>query len=275
MSSSSKLSDNIEKDSVFWVKWEMEDENGKKFIPPVFVYYKAEATGERIHGNFQIRYEDGLLNWVPIGTVNASSQKIVSADKFDEEKGWPIATARPEPRIGPEFQAIIASGPHNAQTEFQKRALKLVPLTNEEIMEDDKKFESNAAVAEEFKRTRGEKKGKGGRRKKTRKRKGGVKITKPPSNLKPVKVTEEQRKRWKKIMEKGKRKELTSRDMIIKATLRNTTPSRETREKATSSLLSKLSVNKGGKRRLKKTRKKRKRKRRKTKRQRRKTKKRR
>ncbi len=44
---SSKLSDNIPKDSIFWIKWELEDQQGNKFDPPQYHYYHSTATGEK------------------------------------------------------------------------------------------------------------------------------------------------------------------------------------------------------------------------------------
>ena len=60
----SRLTDSIPKGSIFWIKWELEDLDGKKFVPPQYHYYNAKATGKKRNNMFQVEYDDGTFESV-------------------------------------------------------------------------------------------------------------------------------------------------------------------------------------------------------------------
>ena len=175
---SSKLSDNIKKNSVFWIKWELEDLQGNKFNPPQYHYYKAKATGKKRNNMFQVRYDDGTEQYYSTRGVNTRTKNILTDGAYNN--GNIITAEEKQPRVGPEFQAVVdaSPGPKLPNSKFRQNALQLVPLTNKEIEEQDANTQLSAAVQADMDKSGMSKDGyEGGkhRKRKTRKRKAGMK----------------------------------------------------------------------------------------------------
>ena len=171
---SSKLSDNIEKNSVFWIKWELEDLQGNKFNPPQYHYYKAEATGKKRNNMFQVKYDDGTEQYYSTRGVNTRTKNILTEDAYND--GNIITIGEKQPRVGDEFQAVVdasPNGPGIPMSKFAQNALNLVPLTKKEIEQQDASTELPAEVQKDMEKAGRSKEGWGRRRhrKKTRKRK--------------------------------------------------------------------------------------------------------
>lgn len=168
---SSKLSDNIEKNSVFWIKWELEDLEGKKFDPPQYHYYKAEATGKKRNNMFQVRYDDGTEQYYSTRGINTRTKNILTEVAYND--GNIITIGEKQPRVGSAFQAVIAASPNGPDipiSKFAQNALNLVPLTIEEIEQQDRDTHLSVAVEADMKKSGMSRKGhEGGRRRRKKK----------------------------------------------------------------------------------------------------------
>ena len=142
----SRLTDSIPKGSIFWIKWELEDLNGNKFNPPQYHYYNAKATGKKRNNMFQVEYDDGFKEYYSIRGINTSTNNILTDAAYNN--GEIITAEEKQPRVGPEFQAVVdaSPGPEVPNTKFRRNALQLVPLTIKEIEEQDANTQLSAAV---------------------------------------------------------------------------------------------------------------------------------
>ena len=142
----SRLTDSIPKGSIFWIKWELEDLDGNKFNPPQYHYYNAKATGKKRNNMFQVEYDDGFKEYYSIRGINTSTNNILTDAAYNN--GEIITAEEKQPRVGPEFQAVVdaSPGPELPNTKFRQNALQLVPLTIKEIEEQDANTQLSAAV---------------------------------------------------------------------------------------------------------------------------------
>ena len=142
----SRLTDSIPKGSIFWIKWELEDLDGKKFVPPQYHYYNAKATGKKRNNMFQVEYDDGTKEYYSIRGINTRTKNILTDAAYNN--GEIITAEEKQPRVGPEFQAVVdaSPGPELPNSKFRQNALQLVPLTNKEIEDQDASTELSAAV---------------------------------------------------------------------------------------------------------------------------------
>ena len=142
----SRLTDSIPKGSIFWIKWELEDLNGNKFNPPQYHYYNAKATGKKRNNMFQVEYDDGFKEYYSIRGINTRTNNILTDAAYNN--GEIITAEEKQPRVGPEFQAVVdaSPGPEVPNTKFRRNALQLVPLTIKEIEEQDANTQLSAAV---------------------------------------------------------------------------------------------------------------------------------
>ena len=99
----SRLTDSIPKGSIFWIKWELEDLDGNKFVPPQYHYYNAEATGKKRNNMFQVQYEDRTKEYYSIRGINTRTKNILTDAAYNN--GEIITAEEKQPRVGPEFQA--------------------------------------------------------------------------------------------------------------------------------------------------------------------------
>ena len=113
--------EDIEAETIFYVKWNMEDGSKR--------YFKAFATGKNKDGQFEIKYtQDGSTEMRKISTINNRSKTLVSQEEYNNT----ISAYPPKKTpIGEDYQ--VGELPQMGTNNSHHRALSMVPLTDEEI----------------------------------------------------------------------------------------------------------------------------------------------
>lgn len=113
--------EDIEAETIFYVKWNMEDGTER--------YFKAVSTGKNKGGKFEIKYtQDGSTEMRKISTIDNRSKTLISQEIYNNT----ISVYPPKKTpVGEDYQ--VGELPQMGTNNSHQRALSMVPLTDEEI----------------------------------------------------------------------------------------------------------------------------------------------